>query len=189
VITTVNSLLSESIRSENAWLIGFAIFASRLRMDKAHSFIRNLFGLLEYGVRRLFSLMRLVRDEWNRLKLEAWLRRLENPQSSTTIFAFISPYTVGMQSRTKNTHRVLMNFQLRHGWHVSFLEEDCKTSLPLKLTFATPDKLRTMHQRFGAHLLEDRQGLEHAITIGRGSTWLTLDEEQYRNLHQHSSRK
>jgi hypothetical protein len=28
--------------------------------------------------------------------------------------------------------------------HISFLEEDCRTSLPLKLTFANPDKILEM---------------------------------------------
>jgi hypothetical protein len=39
-----------------------------------------------------------------------------------------------------------------------------------------------MHQRFGSPLLEDRQALEHGLTIGRGGVWLTLTEEQYGKL-------
>ena len=80
-------------------------------------------------------------------------------------------------------HRILMNYQFRNGWRVSFLESDCRTSLPLTLTFATEDKLREMHERYGAsRILEDRQGLEHGISIGRGGVWLSLTEEQYRRL-------
>ena len=82
-----------------------------------------------------------------------------------------------------NNHRVLMQFQCRNGWHVSFLEPDCRTVLPLRLTFATPDKIRTMQERFGSQLTEDRQALEHGLEIGRGSAWLTLEEEQYRKLY------
>jgi len=38
--------------------------------------------------------------------------------------------------------RICMNFMFRNGWHISFLEADCRTSLPLKLTFADADKIR-----------------------------------------------
>jgi hypothetical protein len=37
----------------------------------------------------------------------------------------------------------------------------------IKLTFATQEKIRTLYQRFGAQLLEDRQALEHGLSIGR----------------------
>jgi len=39
-----------------------------------------------------------------------------------------------------------------------------------------------MHQQFGSQLLDDRNALEHAISIGRGGAWLTLNEEQYQKL-------
>lgn len=84
---------------------------------------------------------------------------------------------------TGPTHRVLMNFmESRNGWHVSFLEADCQTSLPRKLTFNAPDKIRVMHQRFGSQLLDDKNALEHGISIGRGGAWLTLNDEQYQKL-------
>jgi len=71
----------------------------------------------------------------------------------------------------------------RNGWHVSFLEADCRTTLPLKLTFLSEGKILAMYERCGAtHLLEDRQALEMGITMGRGSCWLSLSEEQYRQL-------
>jgi len=38
---------------------------------------------------------------------------------------------------------------LRNGWHISFLEADLKTPLPLKLMFATPDKLLEIHETMG----------------------------------------
>ena len=82
----------------------------------------------------------------------------------------------------RTTHRVLMNFMDRFGWHISFLEADCQTCLPLKLTFATPDKIRTMFEHCGSGILEERQGLEMGISMGRGSAWLNLSEEQYRKL-------
>jgi len=80
------------------------------------------------------------------------------------------------------THRVLMQFMDRNGWHVSFLEPDCKTALPVKLTFAAEEKIRDLHHRFGSPLLEDRQSLEHGLSIGRGSAWLKLNQEQYCRL-------
>jgi hypothetical protein len=86
-------------------------------------------------------------------------------------------------SADASTHRVLMNFmQWRNGWRVSFTEADCKTSIPKKLTFAGPDKIRIMHERFGSQLLEDKLAFDHGISIGRGGAWLTLNEEQYEKL-------
>jgi len=82
-----------------------------------------------------------------------------------------------------NTHRVLMNFmERRNSWRVSFLKADCQTPLPRKLTFASPAKIRTMHERFGSQLLDDKNAQEHGISIGRGGTWLTLNDEQYQQL-------
>ena len=61
---------------------------------------------------------------------------------------------------------VLMNFmEWRKGWRVSFTEADCQTSLPKKLTFATPDKIRIMQQRFSSQLLDDKNALEHGISM------------------------
>jgi hypothetical protein len=77
-----------------------------------------------------------------------------------------------------------MHYMMRDGWRISFLEADCKTSLPLQLNFVSEDKIREMHTRYGAsHVLEDQQGLEHGISIGRGGLWLTLTDEQYSKLH------
>lgn len=87
-----------------------------------------------------------------------------------------------MSPDNDSTHRVLMNFMDRNGWRVSFLEPDCQTSLPVKLTFQSAEKIRIMHQRFGSPILEDREALEYALTNGRGSAWLTLNEEQYQRL-------
>ena len=55
--------------------------------------------------------------------------------------------------------------------------------LPLKLTFAKEDKIRTMHDRCGSQLLEDGQALEHGLNTGRGSCWLSFTEEQYQALN------
>jgi len=82
-----------------------------------------------------------------------------------------------------NEHRIRMNFMLRNGWHVSFLEADCRTSLPLKLTFADADKIRDMYERFGSErTLADRAAVEHGIEIGRGAIWHQLTVEQYAKL-------
>jgi hypothetical protein len=86
-------------------------------------------------------------------------------------------------ARKPSTHRVYLYFMHRQGWHCQFLEADRKTSLPRKLTFATPDKLLEIFERWGeSRLLEDRSALEYAIQKGRGSMWLVLGAEQYAKL-------
>jgi 2-hydroxychromene-2-carboxylate isomerase len=42
-----------------------------------------------------------------------------------------------------------MYFFKRGGWQVQFLEADLKTSLPRKLTFTDPEKIREMARRGG----------------------------------------
>ena len=77
-----------------------------------------------------------------------------------------------MHNDRDSTHRVLMNFMVRTGgWHISFLEKDCRTVLPLKLTFAKEDKIRAMHDQCGSLLLEDKQALEHGLDAGRGKRY------------------
>jgi hypothetical protein len=61
-------------------------------------------------------------------------------------------------------------------WRASFLEADCKTSLPRQLNILSSDS-RAMHPRCGSQLLEDKQSLKHGIEIGRGGTWLGLTDE------------
>lgn len=83
----------------------------------------------------------------------------------------------------RKRHRVYMSFMLRDGWHCSFLEEDCKTSLPRKFTFSSEEKVKEMARKGGAAMnLETLQALEHGIEIGRGGVWLELTEEQYEKL-------
>lgn len=90
-----------------------------------------------------------------------------------------------MPPRPPSQHRVLMNFMCRQGWHISFLEQDCHTPLPRKLTFAAADKIFEMLDRWGETKSEStRSDLERSIEMGRpGSVWLILSEEQYRKLH------
>jgi hypothetical protein len=76
-----------------------------------------------------------------------------------------------------------MYFMLRGGWYCQFLEADIKTPLRRKLTFAGPEKIREMYDRFGTEKkLEDRSALEYAIDLGRGSIWLSLTHDQYIKL-------
>jgi hypothetical protein len=84
---------------------------------------------------------------------------------------------------TKANHTVYMQFFLRKGWQVSFLEPDLRTSLPRKLTFSDPDKIRELARRGEAWgTSEARQMLEHGIETGRGGVYLRLTPEQYRRL-------
>jgi hypothetical protein len=76
-----------------------------------------------------------------------------------------------------------MNFMLRDVWLISFLEADCKTSLPVKLNFAIPEKVFDMARRGGADMTSaSRADLENAISKGRGGVWLNLTPEQYAKL-------
>lgn len=77
-----------------------------------------------------------------------------------------------------------MTFMLRDGWRCQFLEEDLKTPLPKKLTFADAEKLFELAERGGCPMddLEGRQAMEHGIEIGRGGMWLNLTPEQYAKL-------
>lgn len=71
----------------------------------------------------------------------------------------------------------------RDGWYCQFLEEDLKTSLPLKLVLDDPDKIKEMAEKGGASkILEDKQVIEHGIEKGVGSVWLNLTPEQYDKL-------
>ena len=77
-----------------------------------------------------------------------------------------------------------MQFMLaKAGWSVSFLEEDCKTSLPRHFVFQSELKILDLARHGGAAFdLADRQAIEHGISMGRGSVWLELTREQYGKL-------
>jgi hypothetical protein len=79
---------------------------------------------------------------------------------------------------------VLMNFMLaKDGWSVSFLEEDCRTSLPRHLVFQSELKILDLARHGGADFnLAGRQAIEHGISMGRGSVWLKLTLEPYAKL-------
>ena len=80
--------------------------------------------------------------------------------------------------------RIYMSFMLmKQTWSCQFLEEDLKTSLPRKLTFATSDKILDLAERTGAlRDLAYQQAIEHGISGGRGGGWLMLTGEQYGKL-------
>jgi hypothetical protein len=94
---------------------------------------------------------------------------------------FMDPMT---NARKPSRHRVYLYFMLREGWHCQFLEPDLKTPLPRKLTFATPEKLLEIFERWGESRQSqtDRKALEYAIKMGRGSIWLVLSPEEYSKL-------
>jgi hypothetical protein len=76
-----------------------------------------------------------------------------------------------------------MHFQTQTGWYCQFLEEDLKTPLRKKLHLTDQQKLFEIAERGGCVLnLEAQQALQQAFEVGRGGTWLTLTEEQYRKL-------
>jgi hypothetical protein len=79
--------------------------------------------------------------------------------------------------------RVYAGFFLRHGWYVQFLEENLKTPLRKKLTFADPAKIIELARRGGAlKESETRAHLDYVIQKGRGGIYLNLSEAQYKKL-------
>lgn len=81
-------------------------------------------------------------------------------------------------------HRVLMQWDFYRGmWHVSFLEQDCRTPLPRKFKFQEPEKIRDLARKGEAlRTSEDRMMFEQGIEKGRGAIYLNLTAEQYRKL-------
>lgn len=88
------------------------------------------------------------------------------------------------QKRPQARRRVLLNYMLRGGYQISFLEEDCRTPLPLKLTFADAGKIIEMQTRWGElRTLEAIKDTERALAMGRpGSFWLSLSTEEHQKL-------
>ncbi len=77
--------------------------------------------------------------------------------------------------------RVYMRFEWLAGWRVTFLDGD--KVLPRTLLFQSEEKLTEMAERGGAMKnLSDRQGLEHAIRLGRGGLYLELSYPQFTTL-------
>jgi hypothetical protein len=73
----------------------------------------------------------------------------------------------------------------KDGWMVSFLEEDCKTSLPRHFVFQSELKILDLAWHGGAEFnLAGRQAIEHGISMGRGSVWLSLTRDQYDKLRE-----
>jgi hypothetical protein len=76
-----------------------------------------------------------------------------------------------------------MSFMHSKGWYCQLLEDDLKTSLPRKFTFATSDKVAELAQKGGGSTnLESKQALENGISMGRGGVLLNLTQEQYDKL-------
>ena len=81
--------------------------------------------------------------------------------------------------------RVYMQFMLRNGWQCQFLEEDLRTPLPRRFTFASADKVRDLIARSGTQMNREAcQALDYAIEMGRGGVWLDMDPEKYAKLTQ-----
>jgi hypothetical protein len=84
---------------------------------------------------------------------------------------------------TQTLISVYMSFFLQGAWYCQFLDEDLKTSLPRKLTFADPTKVIELIKRGdGYKSLEQQQAVEHAIANGRGGVYLKLSQGQYEKL-------
>ena len=88
-------------------------------------------------------------------------------------------------ARCAPRHRLLMQFMLaKDGWSVSFVEGDCKTSVPRHFVFQDEVKIIDLARHGGAEFnLAGRQAIDQGIAIGRGSVWLKLTRDQYGKLH------
>jgi hypothetical protein len=86
--------------------------------------------------------------------------------------------------------RVLMNFQLRDGWHVHFIEADCRTTIGQRthyFSFANEGEFRAFVSRCN---IEDTADFEHCMRAwSRGSTYCNLTPAQYAKLHQVNMKK
>jgi hypothetical protein len=97
-------------------------------------------------------------------------------------FRLMFVYTSSMPQQD-DRRRVYMYFQDRKGWNCQFLEADLKTALPVKLHFASSDKVVELVERGGGISdQESRLMLDQAIATGRGGVFLRLTEEQYVKL-------
>ena len=73
--------------------------------------------------------------------------------------------------------RIYMRFEWLAGWRVTFLDGD--KVLPRTLHFQSEEKLTELAEKGSAmKSLADRQGLEHAIRLGRGGLYLELSYTQ-----------
>ena len=80
-------------------------------------------------------------------------------------------------------HRVYCYFKCRNGWQCQFLLPDLKTTAARPITFQDPTKIVEMAERGGAFKdLASRQAVDYGISMGRGSVWLCLSDEQYERL-------
>ncbi len=88
-------------------------------------------------------------------------------------------------ARCAPRHRIYMQFMHdKGGRSVSFLEEDCKTSLPCKFVFQSEMKIIDLARHGGAEFnLTGRQAIDQGIAMGRGAVWLSLTREQYAKLN------
>ncbi|MEG9430734.1 hypothetical protein [Terriglobus sp. ADX1] len=97
-------------------------------------------------------------------------------------------------NRNRVTHpkarRVLMNFMLCNGWSCHFLEADARTGIgtpnkpPSKARYynTTPERILELRERYGLPRVPEKNDVEHNLSIGRGSVWLDLPEEEYQKL-------
>jgi hypothetical protein len=85
---------------------------------------------------------------------------------------------------TQRTHRVLMSFTFRKGWHVCFFEGDRNRQQLPRLAFFNSDEVMVdFTQRAGGpKTLEDRNKFAMIMERGFGEIILELTDEQYDKL-------
>jgi hypothetical protein len=87
---------------------------------------------------------------------------------------------------TQRTHRVLMSFTYRKGWHICFFDCDRRRSQLPRLAFCNSDEAMVEFSRRagGPKTLEDRNIFDMLIQRGSGEITLDLTDEQYHKLKQ-----
>lgn len=85
---------------------------------------------------------------------------------------------------TQRTHRVLMSFTIRKGWHVCFFEGNRNRWQLPRLAFFNSDEamIEFTRRAGGPKTLEDRNILTMIMERGFGEITLELTDEQYDKL-------
>ena len=79
-----------------------------------------------------------------------------------------------MPGHDQPTHIIYMVFFLCRGWNVQFLLSDCRTPLPRRFTYSSPEPIRDLARRAGAlATVEAEEQLDTEIETGSGGLYPT----------------
>jgi hypothetical protein len=78
--------------------------------------------------------------------------------------------------------RILVNFMQRNDWHIHCLAEDCKTRVSEWITVRRDETLLRLLQACGATPAELGEVARSMVRLGRGSTYIDVNETGRRLL-------